>query len=219
MLSKQKKIALIYGVVAVVVIGGTVLGFVMLKSNPKPPEVTPGNATNVVKFIASDNFAKLDDAKKKEYLDKMQANPEMRDAMWSQRDNLSEQERQNLRKNMGNAFRQQMKDRMNKYFALKTKEEKNKMLDEMIDEMQKRRAEMEKRRKEHEGAQGNDKPQGPPPGAPGGPGGGSRESHMKGMMESHSPQERAQFMQLMSDMMARAKERGISMPGPGGPRH
>ena len=164
-----------------------ILIVVLLKSNSKPPEVAPANATNVVKFMASEDFAKLDEAKKKEYLDKMRDNPEMRDAMWAQRDNLSEQERQNLRRNMGNAFRQQMQERMNKYFALKTADEKKKFLDDMIDEMQKHRAEMEKNRKENPD---KNKPQGPPPGAPDGQKGASRQSRMKGMMESHSPQER-----------------------------
>lgn len=212
MTPQLKRNIIITSASSVVIIALAIGAFVLFRPKPKPPEVTPANATNVVKFIASDDFAKLDAEKKKEYLDKMRDNPEIRDAMFAQRDSLTEEQRQNLRKNMGGAFRQQMKERMNKYFALKTPEEKNKMLDETIDEMQKMRSEMEKHRK---AAGDNGKPQGPPPGGPHGP----REGHMKNMMEKTSPQDRAQFMQFMSDMMARAKARGIQLPGPPGRGH
>lgn len=208
MMFKQKKNIIITCVVCAVIAGLAVAGALIFKSKPKPPDVTPTNATNVVKFIASDQFAKLDDSQKKEYLDKMRDNPDMRNAMFSQNSNLTEEQRQNLRKNMGGVFRKQMKERMNKYFALKTPEEKNKMLDEMIDEMQKMRSEMEKHR---QAAGNNSRPQGPPPGGP-------REGRMRARMENSSPQDRAQMMQFMSDMMARAKARGIQMPGPPGRR-
>jgi len=206
---KQKAISLmtVGGIVLIAVVVGA---FALFRSDSQSPEVTPANATNVVKFIASDNFNKLDGVKQKEFLDQMRENPEMRDAMFSQRQSLTEKERENLRRNMGNMFRQQMQDRMNRYFALKTAEEKNEMLDEMIADMEKHRAEMDKRRKEDT----DKKPESQPDD------GKSRESHMREHMEKSSPQERAQMHQFMSDMMARMKARGITPPGPpGGPRH
>lgn len=63
---------------------------------------------------------------------------------------------------------------------------------------------------------------GPPGGGPGGgpPGGfgGSREDRIRGILDNSTPGSRAAAAQYFSDLGARMKERGINLPGPGGPR-
>lgn len=207
--TKKQKIIAASSLGGCILIAGIVTAAVFLHKT-KPPVPTSQNAKQVAKFIASNQFAKMDSNAKKQYMDEMSQDPELRQAMWSHRDNLSEQERSAMRQNMRAVREQQMQERMDKYFSLKTKEEKNKMLDDILSEMQKHRQERpqgERPRREAPTTQ-------PQNGGQGGPGGNgaSRESRRKTHIESTSPQVRAQRRQFRADLMARAQELGIPMP-------
>jgi hypothetical protein len=172
-------------------------------NQPAPPVATAENAPKVAKFLASDQFTSLDKPKKTQYIEQISRDPEVRRAVWSQHDNLSEQERNNLHKNMRDGFRQQMHERMNKYFALKTPEEKKQMLDEVIAEMQKRAENQQPRSRP---ATSNRPASTASANRP------SREERRKARIEQSSPQDRAQRRQFFRDMIARAKELGIELP-------
>ena len=170
----------------------------------KPPVTTAENAPAVAKFIGSEQFASLDKSAKKEYMDQVNQDPELRQAMWSQREILSEQERSAMRQNMREVREQQMQERMDKYFALKTPAEKNKMLDEILSDMQKHAKDRPQRAagpRPNNGGNANEPANRP-----------SREAHRKTRIETTSSQARAQRRQFMNDLRARAKALGIEMP-------
>ena len=115
--------------------------------------------------------------------------------------------------------RQVMEYKMETYFTL-PKEQKTAYLDQMIDEMQAQRANMEQRR-----------PQMPPrsPRDANDPNvqkriarqqqrqaARSNPSNARAMAERGTALQRAQRQQFMNDMRARMQQRGISMPAPGG---
>jgi len=198
MTPKQKKITAI-STAGVVVIAGAVTAFVFFHK-PKPPMVKAENAPTVAKFIGSENFASLDKTQKKEYLNQVTQNPDIQEALWSQRDNLSDAERTAMRNNMREVREQQMQERMDKYFSLKTPKEKKKMLDEVLADMQKR----------PQGRPRTDRPRGNPPAAAAS--NNSRGNSRTARREMASPQARAQRRQFMNDLRARAKELGLPMP-------
>jgi hypothetical protein len=115
------------------------------------------------------------------------------------------------RKSLWEEMRQRRKKDVEHYFTL-TKAEKTRWLDEQIDRR-------EARRREWQAAGGNGAGGGGPGGGQGGgPGGGAnvspeeREKRRKQMLDSTTPEERAQFDQLRKDLAARRSQRGL--PGP-----
>jgi hypothetical protein len=135
----------------------------------------------------------------------------MRETM--QREDLTDEQRQKVRENMREVGREMMEERVNEYFAAATEEEKKAILDRQIDEFMKMREEWEKRREERE-------KQGEKDGEP-----SDRQNWMaqqsqqerKERSESRSADQMAKMMVYFSAVQARATERGIKMPGRGGP--
>lgn len=164
---------------------------------PVPPPVE--KSSDAVKYMASPEFKKLSEDERKAYFkDVNEKLGDDRGAFFKEVSSLSEGERKQLRENTGSIFRAMMNERVNKYFAL-PKEERTAYLDDMIDEM-------EKRRKERpppapaEKKDGKDNKEGPGRG-PGGP------ERMKKMIEGTSSSDRAKHIQFMMDMRARMQER------------
>ncbi|MBX3411542.1 MAG: hypothetical protein KF708_02400 [Pirellulales bacterium] len=119
-----------------------------------------------------------------------------------------------------------MQEQFERYFAM-TPEEKTKELDRVIDQMDNMRKTFEKERAEREkrgetsnglGGRGFGPPGGPPGGPPRDP--AARNEFRKKMLDSTTPEFRAQATEFMRDMSARMKERGKQLPpfpGGGGP--
>ncbi|QDV92489.1 hypothetical protein RAS2_36080 [Phycisphaerae bacterium RAS2] len=140
------------------------------------------------------------------------------------RTDLTEEQREQARKNMNEARDQMMGQHVDEYFAAKTDDEKNAVLDKHIDEMQKFMKAMEERRRqeeEKEAAEGDD----PEKKA-------EREKRREEMRnrwanrsqaerktdsETRDPNKSAQRMAYIGAMMRRSAERGIQMPRFGGP--
>ncbi len=162
----------------------------------RAPEPTGENSEQVVKFITSDAFAKLSDDKKQAYL---------RQAGWGvfrqARENLSDEERERLRKNVGGVFRQRIASRVDEYFELPA-EQRTAYLDEMINRMGQR---PRFRRPPGESSDGS---------SSGRPRRRGRftPQRLKRMIENTSPEQRAKFTQFMKDMRQRREELGITRP-------
>lgn len=140
------------------------------------------------------------------------------------RTDLTDEQREQARKNMREAMEQIMQQRVDEYYAAKTDEEKNAVLDKHIDEFQKFAKAMEERRRqeeEKEAAEEND----PEKKA-------EREKRREEMRnrwanrsqaerkadsETRDPNKSAQRMAYFGAMMRRSAERGIQMPRFGGP--
>lgn len=151
---------------------------------------------------------------------------------------MPEDKRQEFMDNRRQDFQKGMQEQFNRYFAM-TPEEKKKELDRVIDQMDNMRKSFEKERAEREknkpggsgsgstangAAGGGDGPRqgGPGFGPPGGPprDPAKRNEFRKKMLDTTSPQFRAQASEFMKDMFARMKERGKEpppFPGGGGP--
>lgn len=123
-------------------------------------------------------------------------------------------------------MQQQMTKQFERYFAM-TPEEKEKELDRIIDSMSNMRKMFEKQRAEREknggdaaGAVGGPGGRGPGPGfgPPRGPRDpAARQERGKKMLDSTTPEFRAQMTEFARDMSARMKQRGIESRFPGGP--
>ncbi len=209
-MSKKKMIG---AVVGVLVMGTAVAMF----RTPSVPDAETQTPEEVAKTIASSKFKKLPEEQQQAYAQKaFEARRAPRaEGEAHPMDALSEKERQAFRENARPLMRQQMQQRMTEYFELPPGERVAR-LDEMIDEMEKRRAEGGGRG----GPFGGGPPGGggPPPsdggpdGAPEGERRGPTPERMKERIESSSPQERAQFLEFMKDMRDRREQRGLDSP-------
>jgi hypothetical protein len=124
------------------------------------------------------------------------------------------------RKQLAEEARKRRKADLEHYFTL-TKAEKNKLLDQRIDQMEAMRRQMEAAKGSGRGAPGSGNAAGFPPGAGGQDGSPGRnqedrERRRKEMLDSTTPEERAQMDQFRKDMQARRAQRGLA-PLPGGP--
>ncbi|MCB9851008.1 MAG: hypothetical protein H6817_09940 [Phycisphaerales bacterium] len=157
---------------------------------------------------------------------------------------LPDEQREKFREGMHGMFEDMINTRVDEYENATTEEEKVAILDKHLDEFQQFRKRMEeereRRRKEREASgesgeggnggrpgDGAGPPEGGPPGDGNGPGarsgrgpGGSRGApsvaERKQRMEGGNPDAQARRMRYFTKLMARAKERGMDMPGPGG---
>ncbi len=185
---------------------------------PTPMPAPTADREQIVKFAATDRFAKLPPDQKKAYTDVMASwkSDERREAV--EKANLSDEDR---RKAFGNAFGSMMRQRIDGYFAIKDPREQRAFLDKMIDEFENRRAEMEKARAARPSqnvqasANGNS--------AAGNPSGQNRDNRdnrgdrpgrgdparQKGMLENHSPEDRAKMAAFFAAMQKRREERGL----------
>lgn len=142
-----------------------------------------------------------------------------------ERDDLTEEQRRELRGNMRQVFQAMMDEHVNEYFSA-TEEEKLAVLDKHIDEMQKhmerwreRREQWEKERKE----KGEAEPTAEEREARWRERAGSQtQGQRKEQSESRNPDDMARRMAYFSAVHQRMSARGIEMPwgrggGPGGP--
>ena len=135
----------------------------------------------------------------------------MRDMI--RREDLTDEQRRELRSNMRDVFRTMMRERMDAWYAAETDAEKTAILDQQIDEFEARRAEWERRRAEAEESE---------------EGRADRErfrqmfatpskEERKARSESRNPDQTARMMGYFSAMRKRMEQRGIQPPGgPGG---
>jgi hypothetical protein len=135
------------------------------------------------------------------------------------RDNLTDEQRRQIRENMRETFRSMMDERANEYFNAPD-DKKDEVLDRHLDEFEQRRREWEAER-----ARDRNGPERPP--ADGPPRDGARRrgpfnstpAERKARSESRSPDQRAKHMAYHRALRKRAEERGINLPfgrGPGG---
>jgi hypothetical protein len=124
------------------------------------------------------------------------------------------------RKQLAEEARKRRKAEIERYFTL-SKKEKTAVLDQQIDRMEAMRKQMQAANSIGRGDPGGSANSfGFPQGSSGQPGASNqspeeRERRRKEMLDSTTPEERAQFDQFRKDLQARMAQRGIS-PSPGG---
>lgn len=204
----NKKIILsgILGISALLITGGVI--YLCVGSGTEPPSPEDQTPEEKVKFLASDNFSELPQEAKQKYLTEAVQEGKFREIFRSSRE-LPEEERKKLRENLHPVFRKMMQERINKYFTITNEDERIAYLDKLIDEHEERgkrmrermenmsQEEREEMKKRHERRRG-----------------GPSLDRIKNRIESHTPQERAQFTQFFMAMRARMAQRGISRHGP-----
>jgi len=177
------------------------------KGDPAPPAVpaeqTPGQTMT---YLASEEFGRLDDAAKQEYFDSVVNHYESKKTWPVPRAELTEEERERLRKNAGPLFQKMIGKRIDKYFQL-PREERTAYLDEMIDRMEEMRKARRERSEQQPAKPGT-------PGAskndhPGPPGRHFKPEWLKRWIEETPPEERAKQTQFMMAIQKRRLERGF----------
>lgn len=142
---QQHRLAVILASVISLAVLGSVFAL-LSRVSPPDPEKEPENA---VRFIASDNFNRLSDKQKQEYLQQLRRPAEGGENRGPggafRNTELSEQERANLMSNMRPVFQAMQRERMEKFFAM-SKEEQNQELDRVIQQMDSARARGQERR-------------------------------------------------------------------------
>jgi len=214
----------LYGAVALAAAVVVVAAFVALRPKRVPPPTA--DKKELVKFVASAEFAAMPTERKKPYLEALGTNPrEFFEAV--RNSGLPDEQRGQL---MENFFMSRMQEQVDAYFALPLGRQRVAYLDKLIDESEKRREEWAARRATQparpEGermARGPEGPRqdGPPPG--GGDGAGRRgrgntAERMKNRMENIPPEFRARWAEFRKALSDRRKERGLPesprRPGP-----
>jgi hypothetical protein len=170
-----------------------------------------------VHYASKPNFSKMAPRQIREYSDSNQ----FRDA--------NEQTRREIREQIGEAMQARMTAQVNGYFALPEGEQRTSYLDNIIDEMQARRAEFLARRDANRPPDPNRFARFGPPDAnarrgfgQSGQNTGQRRriypENMRARSERISADTRVKMMQFRRDLQNRMQQRGIQMPmmGPGG---
>lgn len=197
-------------IVGIVVLGGAICAAVAYW--PTTPDVKTATDEQLVEIVTSDAFSKLTSDQQRTVMDRMwemRRDPERREAL----PDLTDEQRQQMRKNMRESFMRRGEEQALRFAAAPTVEEKCAILDETIDKMRERFAQMQKRRAEP--GDGNNAEPRPPRGG----GDGTRQrpapslDRVKDRVESISPEMKAFHQALMERMM----ERGLEMPRRGGP--
>jgi hypothetical protein len=206
---------------AVVLLGGTVWGFMAWNGSDKSESTLPDEL-------------RLENLRKQASDDPDGMRTTMANSF--RRDDLTEEQRREARENMRTVFEEQMDKNVNEYFTA-PEEEKVAVLDRQIDEFQKQmegwRAQMEEMRKEREARQAErekngEKPDGERDGGERRWGGPQTREERKARSESNNPDKMAKRFAYFSAAHKRMTERGIEMPfgrggfggmgrGPGGP--
>ena len=189
----KTKRAWIIGIGVVVVAGVAMLGQAVWQDDPPAPDGE--NHEQIVEYVASEKFTKLDNSKKLDYISK---------AGWevfrNNASELSEEQRNQLRRNVGQAMRERMTAAVDKYFELPA-DEREAYLDEAIDRMGNR----------GRGGMGRPRGQGDrQAGRPRGSRRGFTPDRLKRMIERTSPERRAKFVEFMQAMRQRRSDRGMS---------
>jgi len=140
----------------------------------------------------------------------------VREAM--RRDDLTDEQRQELRQNMGQVWRETVQARVDEYFNAPP-EEQTSVLDKHIDQLMAQMAEWEKRREEMERTREEDRQR------VGQTFGQASQQERKERSEARNPDSMARAMAYFGAVRNRMSERGIKMPqgfggrglgGPGG---
>ena len=220
--ASKGKMWLIGGVVVVILGGGAL--FAGLLTDPDVAALASGDSDQVVSALTrmdQDKLASDADARKKARQTLRDGSRE--DMFKKMREkNLSDEERHRLMENMHTLMREEMAEKAEK-FAKATPEEQVAMLDKDIDEMMARRAEWEKRRAEWDKQRKKDSSDEDKDKDKQRERRGPRQrttQERKSQMEGGNPDQRAKTRKYFRALMARAKERGVSMGrgGPGGGR-
>jgi hypothetical protein len=133
----------------------------------------------------------------------------MRGAM--DREDLTEEQRRQIRENMREVMQSTMRERVDEYFNA-SEDEKQAVLDRHIDEFQQIREQWERRAKERE--KETDEQRKAREDRRGGRSAPTQEER-KARSESRNPDQMARGMAYFGAMQARMAERGIKSPGPG----
>lgn len=140
--------------------------------------------------------------------------PSMMDTMRStmERTDLSDEQREEIRRRMREAWQAQLDQRVDEYYAAAA-EQKQEVLDRHLEEMQRATQEREARREEaNEPREPRDERRRPDFAS-------MTRQQRKARAESRDPDRAARQMAYFSALRARAEERGVRMPfGPGGGR-
>ncbi len=198
---QPKVIAAILG--GVVLVGGGVWAVSSGIDEPKGPEIPQDLTVDAMKKQANEDPTKL--------MDRMD---EVRRG-----DDLSDEQRQQVRRNMRTVWRDEMNKRMDEYFAATSEEEKNAILDRQIDEFQKFREQMRERREQRRAEREANGEDGEKDGEGDGPPwrrGNQTRDQRQNRSEGRSPDQMAKMMTYFGAMRARASARGIQMGGPPG---
>jgi hypothetical protein len=227
-------------IVSLVVLAGAAGGAYYLQQDA-PPDPAKQKPEETAKFMASEAFAKLDDAaREKYYRDARKATSQpagMRGRFGfrpSSDVKLTDEEHERLRENVRPIARkvreEQMRKQMDEFFALPA-EKRVAALDERIDQMTERMKQWRERR----AAEGTTRParaerrpsdsgtqtsSGTSSSSNSEAGGGRRRrgptpERFKRRIETTDPEDRARFMEYIKALRARMQERGIPMRGRG----
>lgn len=207
--------------VAVVLIGGTVAMAVWLGSSGAPDPET-ANEKELVQYMASAEFGDQSDEVQDRYLIRLRS---LRDQRRQERceedrtdpnraarrrgflgsagEDLTEEQRRQLRENMRSAFGKQRDDRMKEFVAMDPNERID-YLDSMIDRMQRRQSQRASRpRPEASEARDGNAPRRR----------GFTPERMKRRIENSDPQTRAARQEFIKALHKRMQERGIEPRG------
>ncbi len=182
-----------------------------------PPDPSAQKPKEAVKYMASEAFEKLDDEAKKAYFDRVREASGGRGFGFRGRGaDLTDEERERLRKNVRPLAMKVMEDRMNAYFEL-PEEAKTAYLDDIIDRIQAGREAREERRRERaeaakaapdaETANAGNSPR------RGGHGRRFTPERMKNRIETSEPEQRARRVEFFKALRDRAEERGVDFHG------
>ena len=226
--ASKAKMWLIGGAVVVILGGGAL--FAGLLIDPDVAALASGDSDQVVSALARMDQDKLaSDANARKKARQTLRDGSREDMFKKMRDKeLSDEERHRLMQNMHTLMREAMAEKAEK-FNKATPEEQVAMLDKDIDEMIARRAEWEKRRAEWDKKREKDSDEDKEKERDRRRGPRQRTTQeRKSRMEGGNPDQHAKMRKYHRALMARAKERGVSIgrgrpgggrgPGGGGPR-
>ncbi|MBN2640605.1 MAG: hypothetical protein JXR78_03035, partial [Victivallales bacterium] len=189
---KNRKTVIVISVF--VLLAAVLAGILYSFSGNTAPDPAQMGEEDAVKFVATKKFASLPVEEKQKYMQKMrEKNPDRRGPP-AAFNKLTDSERKAVHANMLQVMQKGMAERAKQFCAM-SQEEKNAFLDKMIEDMNKRRQEMEQRRAadaNNPNANNNHRP-------PGGGGG----AFMQGMLENTSATSRAQIHEMMKAMHER----------------
>jgi hypothetical protein len=153
----NKKI-LVISTISLIFIASAIAVYFNFFNKQEAPELAKENEEEVKDYLASDDFADLSNEDKKDYVTKLsESEIPFRRRQSADGEEPSEEEKERgkkIRENVRPVMREMIMERVNNYFEV-PENEKEKYLDDMIDEMQERMKEWEKRREMkvfHDGA-------------------------------------------------------------------
>ena len=203
----HKRIAVAAAGAVVLAAGGLGVWFIWLAPPPAPPAPEDQSPEQIRDYLASRDFAAQPAGVRQAYFEKAVASgtDSARRRRLFGRGELTDEQRQQLRRNVRPLFEKMMQKRMDEYFALPP-EQRTAEMEKMIDRM------MAWQRQRGEG-------QPPRDGQAGAPGEGQRRGgrapsleRIKQRIENTPPEDRAKWMEFIKDLRKRMEQRGIEFP-------